>query len=268
MFEYKDAYALLMNPENKVRETIKSPRGFDLILDNYAERRDIPLTNNLSMLGVEPPPRAYGLYRDGAASPPSLRPKPKTDYGYVKGALSTLPYLMRPVDNVLLKSARRRVPPRRSAALHVKKRRRARKPTEQSGRGSPKTMRNWSRTPAKFFWQDKADVDIIDTGDDFMQGPNGGTFWLTVEGIRLPARPLEPGRMLLLCSLPRRDQRVPRYAVSSRPFRIGGAARADVEKPFDHLSSTGPNGWRASSFAGPVLAKRYCAAQEFARNGL
>ncbi|MCX5768904.1 MAG: hypothetical protein NTZ09_01325, partial [Candidatus Hydrogenedentes bacterium] len=188
MFEYKDAYPLLMMPENKVRDTIKSPRGYDLVLDNFTERRDLPLTNNLSLLGAEPPPRAYGLYRDGSRVTSLIAAEFTTDSSYVQGALSTLPYLMRPVDTVLLIGTDggfrlAEVQPLKVRAIvglesDATVRRRLTGHT-------PQDVQLVGDAPQSFLARTRQTFDLIDTGDDFLQGINGGTFGLTVEGIEL-----------------------------------------------------------------------------------
>jgi len=99
--QYKAIYPPLHVEGNQVIEKKLSPRGFYWILDNFTERLDIDLSNNYSLLGVDGPPSAYGLYQDGNRL--SALPKSdKLDTTYVKASLDTLPYLLRPGAQTLL----------------------------------------------------------------------------------------------------------------------------------------------------------------------
>jgi hypothetical protein len=83
---------------------VTSPRGDYALLDDFTERVDTDISNNAGMLGVDGPPRTYGLYRDGnriAALPNGT----KLDSAYAGAALDALPYLLIPHADTLLVGA-------------------------------------------------------------------------------------------------------------------------------------------------------------------
>ncbi len=99
--DFKAIYAPLHTPDATVAADRYSPRGFYMLLDNFTERVDTDISNNAGMMGVEGPPRAYGLYRDGnriAALPTAAG----GDAGYARATLAAAPYLMIPRARVLL----------------------------------------------------------------------------------------------------------------------------------------------------------------------
>ncbi|MFL5287234.1 MAG: hypothetical protein ACJ8AW_41255 [Rhodopila sp.] len=103
--DFKAIYAPLHTPDAKIVATITSPRGDYAVLDDFTERVDTDISNNAGMLGVEGPPRSYGLYRDGnrIAALPS-QPGPLGS-DYAAAALDALPYTLIPHARVLLAGA-------------------------------------------------------------------------------------------------------------------------------------------------------------------
>jgi hypothetical protein len=75
------------------------------VLDDFTERVDTDISNNAGMLGVDGPPRSYGLYRDGnrVAALPS-QPGPLGS-DYAAAALDALPYTLIPHARVMLAGA-------------------------------------------------------------------------------------------------------------------------------------------------------------------
>ena len=75
--DFKAIYAPLHTPDARIVASVNSPRGDYALLDDFTERVDTDISNNAGMLGVEGPPRSFGLYRDGnriaaaAAGPPN-----------------------------------------------------------------------------------------------------------------------------------------------------------------------------------------------------
>ena len=63
--DFKAIYAPLHTPDAKIIASVNSPRGDYALLDDFTERVDTDISNNAGMLGVEGPPRSFGLYRDG-----------------------------------------------------------------------------------------------------------------------------------------------------------------------------------------------------------
>src|SRR6185437_13743096 len=76
-------------------------RGEYQLLDDFTERVDTDISNNAGMLGIEGPPRSFGLYRDGNRIASVPRPGP-IDSHYAEAALDALPYKMIPGARVLL----------------------------------------------------------------------------------------------------------------------------------------------------------------------
>lgn len=99
--DFKAIYAPLHTPNAKILASVNSPRGDYALLDDFTERLDTDISNNAGMMGVEGPPRSFGLYRDGnrIAAIPSARP---LRVGYAAAALDALPYELIPRPRVLL----------------------------------------------------------------------------------------------------------------------------------------------------------------------
>jgi hypothetical protein len=103
--DFKAIYAPLHTPDAKIVASMNSPRGNYAVLDDFTERVDTDISNNAGMLGVEGPPRSFGLYRDGnrIAALPS-QPGP-LGADYAAAALDALPYTLIPHARVLLAGA-------------------------------------------------------------------------------------------------------------------------------------------------------------------
>ena len=102
--DFKAIYAPLHTPDASILASVTSPRGDYALLDDFTERLDTDISNNASMLGVDGPPRAYGLYRDGnrIAALPQHQP---IQSNYAAAALDALPYTLVPHARVLLAGA-------------------------------------------------------------------------------------------------------------------------------------------------------------------
>jgi hypothetical protein len=102
--QFKAIYAPLQTPGARTLAQVLSPRGDYSLLDDFTERVDTDVSNNAGLLGVEGPPRSYGLYRDGnriAALPEASGPAAR----YATSALDALPYTLVPHARVLLAGA-------------------------------------------------------------------------------------------------------------------------------------------------------------------
>jgi hypothetical protein len=102
--DFKAIYAPLHTPDAKIVDSVNAPRGDYAMLDDFTERVDTDISNNAGMLGVEGPPRSYGLYRDGnriAALPKG----PSIVSDYAAAALDALPYHLIPHARVMLAGA-------------------------------------------------------------------------------------------------------------------------------------------------------------------
>ncbi len=99
--DFKAIYVPLHTPDAKIAASVNTPRGDYALLDDFTERVDTDISNNAGMLGVEGPPRSYGLYRDGnrIAALPKRRP---IISDYAGAALDALPYELIPHARVML----------------------------------------------------------------------------------------------------------------------------------------------------------------------
>jgi hypothetical protein len=102
--DFKAIYAPLHTPDARIVASVNSPRGDYALLDDFTERVDTDISNNAGMLGVEGPPRSFGLYRDGnrIAALPSGQP---IGSDYAAAALDALPYELVPHARVMLAGA-------------------------------------------------------------------------------------------------------------------------------------------------------------------
>jgi hypothetical protein len=99
--QYKPIYPPLHTPAARVLASVDSPRGAYMLLDDFTERVNTDISNDSAMLGYPGPPRAYGLYRDGARIA-SLPMPGAVNSGYAPGALDALPYVLRPGARAML----------------------------------------------------------------------------------------------------------------------------------------------------------------------
>lgn len=98
--EYKPVSIARNVPESRVLAEVLSPRGVYQLLENFTERLDTDISNNLGLLGLPPPARSYGLYRDGvriAALPMEALAAP-----YARATLAAGPYALLDHPRVLL----------------------------------------------------------------------------------------------------------------------------------------------------------------------
>ena len=99
--DFKAIYAPLHVPDSRLLAEIRTPRGLYALLDDFTERVDTDVSNDLGSLGLPGPPQTYGLYRDGARI--AALPKPGAlDVRYAPATLGALPYVLRPGGRVLL----------------------------------------------------------------------------------------------------------------------------------------------------------------------
>ena len=99
--DFKAIYAPLHVPDSRVLAEVKSPRGLYTMLDDFTERVDTDVSNDMGLLNVPGPPQTFGLYRDGNRV--AALPKPgQLDVRYASATLAALPYVLRPQARVLL----------------------------------------------------------------------------------------------------------------------------------------------------------------------
>jgi hypothetical protein len=103
--DFKAIYAPLNTPDAKIVARVTSPRGDYALLDDFTERVDTDVSNNAGMLGLDGPPRSYGLYRDGNRIAALPKQSSEFDTGYAPAALDALPYALIPHARTLLVGA-------------------------------------------------------------------------------------------------------------------------------------------------------------------
>jgi hypothetical protein len=101
--DFKAIYAPLHTPNAKIVASVSAPRGDYALLDDFTERVDTDISNNAGMLGVDGPPRSFGLYRDGNRI--AALPSGPIQSDYAAAALDALPYQLIPHARVLLAGA-------------------------------------------------------------------------------------------------------------------------------------------------------------------
>jgi hypothetical protein len=99
--DFKPLHAILSVAGRVEEQSVYSPSGFYLVMDDYTERDDVPITANFKLLGIGGPPHSYGLYIDGQRVSPMLKQLP-ADLSYLKGSLAYFPYTIRRRPRVLL----------------------------------------------------------------------------------------------------------------------------------------------------------------------
>jgi hypothetical protein len=97
--EYKPIYAPLNVPQARVIGEWRHPRGLYQLLDNFTERLDTDVSNNAAALGAPPPPRSFGLYRDGARI--AALPMAAATGAHAPSALDAAPYALLAAPRVL-----------------------------------------------------------------------------------------------------------------------------------------------------------------------
>lgn len=98
--EFKPIYAPLNVPESRVVAELLSPRGVYRLLDNFTERLDTDVSNNAGSMGLPAPPRAFGLYRDGARI--AALPMESPDAAHAPAALDAAAYALLRAPRVLV----------------------------------------------------------------------------------------------------------------------------------------------------------------------
>lgn len=183
--EFKAIFPVLHVEGNTVLDDVRSPRGYYLVLDNFTERRDLPMTNNSGLMGLADPPPAPGLYCDGNRMT-SLALKPLDDLSYVDGALAAFPYKQRRTPSVLLVGSSggfRPLEARRLGCGHVV--------TLESDPVVVKLLRKAGmggdvrrESPQAFLARTQERFDIIDVADDYFDSGHANKYAFTRESVQ------------------------------------------------------------------------------------
>jgi hypothetical protein len=235
-FEYKSVYPVMNVQDNKVLQEFRTPRGYYLLLDNFTERRDLALSNNLGLMGSAGTPASPGLYRDGNRMA-SILPTGDIDLSYVPAALSSLPYTLRPGARTLLigSSGGYRPVEARSAgagdciALESD-------PVLFGLASSVFAKRNLEsaalkhESPQSLLAGAAGPFDVIDISDDYMDEGPANKYAFTVEAVRGYLSALTANGIV---SLPVSIREFPVYAV--RLAETVRAALRDLPQPERHI---------------------------------
>ena len=189
--EYKSIYPPLHVEGNRVVGEIHSPRGYFLVLDNFTERLDIDLSNNFALLGAGGPPSTLGLYNDGNRIT-SLPKRLDYDVSYVKAALDTFPFELKPAPRVLLVGTRGGFRIREVLGLGASKVT-ALEPDPtlfglvQSGADpslKDKRLMLMRESPAMLASWDADGYDLVDIASDFLNQADANKFAFTREAVQ------------------------------------------------------------------------------------
>jgi hypothetical protein len=205
--EFKPLHAILSISGRVEEQSAYAPAGFYLVMDDYTERDDIPITANFRLLHIGGPPRAYGLYIDGQRVSPMLKKRP-TDLSYLKGSLAYFPYAIRRRPRVLLigtdggykiveaahSGARRIVALEQQGVLY----RLIDAALRKSDPSYPKTYSVELRQGSVFSALRRSEerFDIIDVSAHHLDQDPNARYTFTREAVELSLRSLSPGGIL------------------------------------------------------------------------
>nr|WP_294514579.1 hypothetical protein [uncultured Rhodopila sp.] len=274
--DFKAIYAPLHTPDAKIIASVNSPRGNYAVLDDFTERVDTDISNNAGMLGVEGPPRSYGLYRDGnrIAALPS-RPGPLGS-DYAAAALDALPYTLIPHARVMLAGASggfRIAEAARLGAAEI----RALEPEPvlfgilRHGIGpvaaAPGIAGTTISGSAPLAAIGHGPFDIIDLSADFLDAAETNATAFSREAIVSYLRDLAPGGMV---SIPVSIRDFPVYALRMLATVRAALLSAGIEDPAAHVLVyrsawnvrilIAPGGWDAARID---AAKKFCDDRSF-----
>ncbi|NUM53921.1 MAG: hypothetical protein HUU46_09785 [Candidatus Hydrogenedentes bacterium] len=237
-FEYKSIYPVMNVQDNKVLESYRTPRGYYLLLDNFTERRDLALSNNLGLMGSTGTPASPGLYKDGNRMA-SILPGGEIDLSYVPAALSSLPYTLRPAARALLvgSSGGYRPIEVQTGYLGV---------VDCLAIESDPIMFNLAAqafdalsldrsrivraSPQAVLARETKPFDVIDVSDDYMDEGPANKYAFTVDAIQAYMRALAPDGIV---SIPISIREFPVYAV--RLAETARVALRDLPNPEQHI---------------------------------
>ena len=237
-FEYKSIYPVLHVADNRILNEIRSPRGYYLVLDNFTERRDLPVSNNTGMLGLEGPPAAPGLYKDGNRLT-SLAGSGDCDLSYVDGALSTFPFTIRPRPEVLLVGASGGF--RLLEAQHLGSKRITILESDGvlhklsfKGQGDrpAEDVEFLHESPQSYLARTADRFDVIDIADEYLYEGPANKYSFTREAISRYLEGLNPAGIL---SIPVSIRELAVYAVKLVETVRAGLAASGIENPAAHI---------------------------------
>ncbi|MBI5095978.1 MAG: hypothetical protein HZB26_26525 [Candidatus Hydrogenedentes bacterium] len=243
-FEYKAVYTALHVEGNTVQDEIRSPKGYCVTLDNFTERRDLPLSNNLGLLNAEGPPQGLGLYRDGNRVTSLPKPGETTDLSYVDGALCTLPYVLRHEPRTLLVGA--------GGGFRLAEVTRTPLPSLVVLESDDVVFKNlgsasWRNTttpastlnaeivfggPQSYLAGHNQPFDVIDLSVEYLDGGHANIYAFTRDAIQQYYRALSDNGLV---SIPISIRQFPGYAVKEVQTVVDAVTREGVRAPQDHI---------------------------------
>lgn len=206
---YKPITSALNFEGNRVERTMSLPEGYFLILDNMTEFNNTDLSNNYDLLKMGPPPRSYGLFRDGRRVCSLMNEAPK-DFSYLNGALDALPYKMRKDPAVLLAGTNGGFRPLERQHLGA-----ASLTVLESDATLFKLVNEFSfaknnikpdgkifsfekNTPYGYLMSSDRKYDIIDISSDFMGSSDNNKYSFTIDAVKLYLSHLSSGGVVSL----------------------------------------------------------------------
>jgi hypothetical protein len=218
---YKPIASALNFEGNRVVKTMSLPEGYYLILDNMTEFNNTDLSNNYDLLKMGPPPRSYGLFRDGRRVCSLMAEAPK-DFSYLNGALDALPYRMRHDPSVLLAGTNGGFRPLERKHLGA-----ASLTVLEADKTLFKLVNDFSfakngivpgektftfekNTPYGYLMSSDKKFDIIDISSDFMGSSDNNKYSFTIDAVKLYLSHLSDGGVV---SIPVSITEFPIYSV-------------------------------------------------------
>ena len=238
--DFKAIYAPMNTPDAAVLAEIHSPRGVYTLLDNFTERVDTDISNNAAMMGVEGPPRSFGLYRDGNRIASLPRPEGVTA-AHAGATLGAAPYELIPGAKVLLIGASGGFRIAEAKALKAAQIR-VLEPEPVLGGA---LLRGLGPSPAAGVdplvrLSDMSPLqvgtggayDIIDVAPDFLDAAEANASAMTVEAIAGYLHVLAPGGIV---SLPASIRDFPVYALRLLATVRAALVEVGITQPADHV---------------------------------
>ncbi len=274
--EYKAVYPPLHVAGNKIVGQILSPRGQYLALDNFTERVDVDLSNNYSLLKVNGPPLAFGIYLDGnriTELPKSL----PVDLSYSKASLDVLPYYLRQGSRCLLVGTRGGFKIR-EVLTHEARQVDALEPDPnlyafvtrehlELEEGPKSHVQLFAETPSGFLRNHAGPYDIIDLSAEFLNQGDANKFAFTQETLRQYFNALSPGGII---SIPSSIREFTVYALKEEESALVLLHSEGVADPEKHLILY-RSAWSTQLLifksevrpADLVMLKKFCSRRSF-----
>jgi hypothetical protein len=234
-YEYKAVYTVLNVENNRIVREYRSPKGYSLVLDNFTERRDLPVTNNLGLLHTEGPPESLGLYRDGNRVTSLPKPGIEPDLSYVNGALCTLPYVLREKPRALLVGSGggfriSEVGAAQCSKLVVLESDEVVYSNLASAAGNGTEVHY--EGPQSYLSRDPEPFDVVDIAVEHLDGGKANIYAFTRECIQRYYRALTPRGLV---SIPITIRQFPGYAEKAVNTVVDALRREGVANPQDHI---------------------------------